>query len=174
MGRLKGLLWFCVFGVLFAGTLWILNAVPLLLKQEGFRSLKNIGETQAYLGTRLSLPRYFSPGLVWPPSAILAQRKPFPAYVVRFKKRGEDGVSLVLSMSPVRHPLSGFHIEPAMGLRRMRVKLTDQSAELVIGRLRSGERCCLLSWVQAAKRWTLSGVLPPSEILKMAESMDLP
>ena len=174
MGRLKGLLWFCVFGVLFAGTLWILNAVPLLLEQEGFRSLKNIGETQAYLGTRLPLPRYFPPGLVWPPSAILAQRKPFPAYVVKFQKRGERKVSLVLSVAPPRRPLSGFHIEPAMGLRRMRVNFADQSAELVIGRLRSGERCCLLSWVQAAKRWTLSGLLPPSEILKMAESMDLP
>lgn len=149
-----------------------MNAGPLFFYQEGFMPFPSLGEAEAYLGEKIFIPRYFPPNLSWPPSQILAQRKPFLAYVVKFQKKGEGGISLVLTVASGRHPLSGFQIVPVRTLQSIRVKIAGQSAELSVGRLRSGERCSLISWVLYGRRRTLSGLLPPAEILRMAETME--
>jgi len=172
MGRLRGFLGFLFFFLVFVGTLWVLNLVPAFLEREGFRSFSNLHEAQAFLGERLLLPRYFPSELLWPPSEILVQRKPFRAYIVCFRKKGEERESLIFSRLPKGYPIPELHTMNVNVVWHVKTKISHQEADLTIGTV-AGKNACQLSWVHLGMRWTLSGFLPPSELIKMAESVGI-
>jgi hypothetical protein len=172
MGRLRGFLGFSFFFLVFVGTLWVLNLVPAFLELEGFRPFRNVHEAQAFLGESLLLPRYFPSELLWPPSEILVQRKPFRAYIVCFRKKRGDEKSLIFYRVPMGYPVPELHTMHVSVIGRVKTRIGHQEVDLVIGTA-EGKNTCELSWVNLGMRWTLSGFLPPAELIKMAESVEI-
>jgi hypothetical protein len=71
----------------------IANYLPMALQKDTMRKYKSIKEVKSKLNIRdVYIPSYF-PQILWPPSTILAQDKPFVAIILEVN-RTEKGISL--------------------------------------------------------------------------------
>ena len=78
----------------------VVNWLPLAMQQETVRRYDSIEEVRAALNMKdIYVPSYFPQQIIWPPSAILAQSKPFSAIVMEFTRADKRNIALVISQS---------------------------------------------------------------------------
>ena len=133
MNRTTGFLSFAIaIGVLVV-LLAVMNWVPRAFQKDTFRRYGSIDEVRTALNIRnIYVPSYFPQHIVWPPSEILAQGKPFPAVVMEFKDAGSGEIVLVLSQSQGGPFPAGPAIDLASIKETVPFMMKGRSAVLVV------------------------------------------
>jgi len=76
----------------------IFNYLPMMIQKDTMRRYHSIEDVKSNLNIReILIPYYFPQSLVWPPSEIFAQKKPFTAVVMEFNNSSKAEVALVIS-----------------------------------------------------------------------------
>lgn len=149
------------------------NWLPSLIEQDFPKSYDSIEEAGRFLGLdSILVPAYFPEGITWPPSLILAQKKPFKAMVMEFKKAQSMETVLVViqSSSPLgyrqlqRITLSEIREETEYGLK-------GRIALLQTGDCDNGRPCSAMTWQDHDMYCTVLLMSPPFELIRIADSM---
>ena len=152
-----------------------LNWIPLIAQKDLMRRYGDFEEMQTELGIRqVFVPSYFPEDFRWPPTGILAQRKPYPAVIMEFARSGE-GKNREVGMMIYQAARDDFSPGGPLVLSRIREKATyplkGRSAVLEVGVDVKGEPCSRISWREKDVRITVLALLTPFELMKVAESM---
>ena len=150
----------------------VMNWIPLALHQDAVRRYKTIEEVRSALDMKnIFVPSYFPQQISWPPSAILAQSKPYSAVVMEFTRADKRNTALVISQSegkalPVENP-----IELLVVTEKVPYTIKGRNAVLTVGSCGNNEPCSGITWVEG--RYTLTVLMKstPFELMKIVESM---
>lgn len=148
------------------------NWLPLMVQTGSMRGYKDLEEVRGALQIRTILvPSYFPQHLNWPPSRILAQRKPFPAVVMEFEKMGSKDTTLLISQSTSEDFLPEEKIKFAQVKENVAYSLKGREAFLRVGVCQRNEPCSGISWKEGEYRIHVLAISTPFELIKIAESM---
>lgn len=172
MNRTTGLLSFAItIGILIV-ILIVMNWVPMAFQKDTFRRYRSIDEVRTALNIRnIYVPSYFPQHIIWPPSEILAQSKPFPAIVMKFKDAGSGEIVLVLSQSLGGAFPAGSAIDVANIKETVPFMMQGRSAVLVVGECGKNEPCSRITWKEGSYTVTALLKAAPFELTKITESM---
>jgi hypothetical protein len=170
---LRGLMWMLALSGLVVLFLSLMNWLPSL-REGGFaRQYTSIEEANQALNLdAVVVPAYFPEGITWPPSFILAQKKPYQAVVMEFKGTQKRETSLIIIQSSSR----GSDVQ----LQRIRMsevkeetpyKLKGRSVLLQVGSCDNGTSCSKMTWQDKGISHTLIFMSSPFELIRIAESM---
>ena len=172
MNRTTGFLSFALaIGVLVV-LLAVMNWVPMALQKDSFRRYRSIEEVRTALNIRdIHVPSYFPQHIVWPPSEILAQGRPFPAVVMEFKDAGSGEIVLVLSQSQGGPFPAGPAIVMADIKETVPFIMKGRSAVLVVGECAKNVPCSRITWKEGPYTVTALMKAAPFELTKITDSM---
>jgi len=172
MNRTTGFLSFAIaIGVLVV-LLAVMNWVPMAFQKDTFRRYGSIDEVRTALNIRdIYVPSYFPQHIVWPPSVVLAQGKPFPAVVMEFKDAGSGEIVLVLSQSRGGPFPASSAIDLASIKETVPFMMKGRSAVLVVGECAKNEPCSRITWKEGSYTVTALMKAAPFELTRITESM---
>lgn len=146
--------------------------IPAAAQRDLLRRYGTVEEVRAAMSpAEVYVPSYIPQELGWPPSAIVAQRRPFPAVVMEFENAGRRETALVISQAPPGRELPGVKIPLARVDESVRYSLKGRDAVLWVGASPRGEQISRLAWTESAVRIDLVAKTAPVELIKVAESM---
>ncbi len=155
-----------------AGGLKLVNWIPLVAQKNLLRNYSDIEAAKAELGIReIIVPSYFPQSLSWPPSAVLAQNKPYPAVVMEFRQMGTKDTVLVISEALSDEFRADDKIRITQVKERIDRPLKGRESVLEAGFCSKGETCSRVSWKEGPLRIEVMAKSSPVEMLKVAESM---
>jgi len=161
----------------------LLNATPayLVLLRDGPPPPPNIlDERLSYptieaaeqdLGLRVRTPSYFPSYLVWPPASVRGQRQ--PAKVVSLLIRSADGQQ-ALQIRQLFWPGDELPFpvpEPAQVVETREVRVDRMPGRLLLGSGQGNTPVNQIRWRMGSVHFVITGVTPPEELLRIAESM---
>jgi hypothetical protein len=154
------------------GVLKILDWVPEAF-QEGFgKEYSTVQEARSKLNfEKIYVPSYFPQSLRWPPSRIMAQKRPFSAIVMEFRRVGDGAVALVIVQSDSSHDVKHQAIRIRQIRKRIPYTLGGRDAVLETGRCNDREPCGLIAWTEGDQKVMVVARSDSSELLKIAKSM---
>ncbi len=153
-------------------TLKVMNWVPQTVHRDALRRYASIEEVRASLNIReIYVPAYFPQDIVWPPSEILAQGKPFPAVVLEFQDRTSGKLVLVLTQSQGTPAPAGRAIEVQSVKETVPFLMKGRNAVLIVGECTKNETCSRITWKEGAYDIAVLMKSAPFELTKIAESM---
>jgi hypothetical protein len=171
MNRTTGFLSFALaIGVLVV-LLALMNWVPMAFQKDTLRRYRSLEEVRTALNIRdIYVPSYFPQHIVWPPSEILAQGRPFPALVMEFKDAGSGEIVLVLSQS------QGGPFSPdlrSLGQYQRNSPLYHERTErrARCRRVRKNQPCSRITWKEGPYTVTALMKAAPFELTKITDSM---
>jgi hypothetical protein len=148
------------------------NWLPLMVQTGSMRGYRDLEEARGALQIRTILvPSYFPQHLQWPPSRILAQKKPFPAVVMEFEKMGSKVTTLLISQSTSEGFLPEEKIRFVQVNETVAYSLKGREATLRVGVCHRNETCSGISWKEGEYRIRVLALSTPFELIKIAESM---
>jgi hypothetical protein len=166
-------LFFAVIIVLIVSALKFMNWIPMMIQTETMRRYDNIHEIRTKLNIKeIHVPSYYPQQLSWPPSEILAQNKPFPAIVMKFR-HGETGES-ILFVAQTRgdlNLLSDNEIIIVNVKEKADYSLKGRNAELMVGLCREGNACSQITWQEGEYSILVAMKSGPFDLIRIAESM---
>jgi hypothetical protein len=172
MNRTAGLFSFALAIGALVVILIVMNWVPIAFQKDTFRRYRSIDEVRTALNIRdIYVPSYFPEHIVWPPSEVLAQGKPFPAVVMEFKDAGSGKIVLVLSQSRGGPFPAGAAIEVSRIKETVPFLMKGRSAVLVVGECAKNEPCSRITWKEGPYTVTALMKAAPFELTKITESM---
>ena len=150
----------------------VLNWVPSVLEKGGLRQYAGVDEARAALNMKdILVPSYFPQQIVWPPSAVLAQTKPYPAIVMKFTRANKRDTALVVSQSQGAAINNENPIDIVTIRETVRYALKGRDAVLTVGMCRHEEPCSGITWKEDASTITVQMKSGPFELIRIAESM---
>ena len=153
-------------------TLMILNWLPTVLQKDMLGRFGSIEEVRARLNIReVYVPSYFPEDVVWPPSEILAQARPYPAVLIVFQDRKTRDAALVISQAASDAFPDGSLIPIVRIERAVPYDVKNRKALLEVGVCANTEPCSRLSLTENGYRIKLAMKAPPFELIRIAESM---
>jgi hypothetical protein len=172
----RGLLWMLTLVILAIIFLAAVNWLPSL-REEGFaRRYNTIEEAKRALNLKdIAVPSYFPEGIRWPPSFILAQKKPYQAIVMEFNEVKSKETALIV----IQSSLSGSDAQ----LQRIRLstvkeetqyRMKDRYVLLQVGTCDNGIQCSKMTWQDSGLFYSAVLMSSPFELIKIAESMIRP
>lgn len=168
-------------GIRFAGSLLLLIVALIAIKhisgvlqKESLRTYKGIEELQKNF-EGLIIPTYFPEFLKWPPSRIVAQKRPYMAIAIELKDK-ENNIALVLTESEKEDfHLTGLSIKDTLEILPHDIK--GRKAILRVGscspplKLNETKVCSDLTWKEGKYYVNITIKSGPFELIKIAESM---
>jgi hypothetical protein len=91
--------------------------------------------------------------------------------MMEFTRQDNSNVSLVISQTSLPHPTPRAAIEMIQMNEQVNLPLKGRSALLEVGQCRNNEQCSRISWNESSYHIEVNMMAPPSEIVKIAESM---
>lgn len=170
---LRGLLWMLALMMLAVLFLAALNWLPSL-REGGFaRQYDSIEEAARALQLNtIVVPTYFPEGIRWPPSFILAQKKPYQALVMEFKEAKTKETALIVIQSSLLG--SGEQLQ-RISLSQMKeetqYRLKGRVVLLQVGTCDNGKQCSKMTWQDNGHSYTIILMSSPFELIRIAESM---
>jgi hypothetical protein len=155
-----------------AGLLMVLNWAPGALEPGLMARYPSIDSAASELGIRkVYVPAYFPETLGWPPSAVLAQSRPYQAVVMEFSRARDGQTVLVISQAASTR----FEPDAAIRLRTISEKvpldLRGRKATLEAGVCEDRSACSRVQWDEGTIRIVLTMKAPSVELIRIAESM---
>jgi hypothetical protein len=149
-----------------------LNWLPTVIQQDTIRRYDSVEEVRAKTKIRdVYVPTYFPQSIMWPPSEILAQTKPYPAVMMVFNAANKRDVALVIAQAAsdafAKHGLIQFD----RIARTVPYDLKGRKSLLDVGTCKNDEPCSRISWTENDYTITLTMKSPPFDLLRIAESM---
>lgn len=171
----KGITGFLSFAVTVAVVLAVLkvtNWLPTAIDKGTMRRYPSVEAAAAGTGIReIYVPSYFPETLGWPPSEILAQKKPFVAVVMEFELVDEGRTALVISQAEKREFSPDEKIRLVEINEKIPYDLAGREALLEVGRCKDRTLCSRITWDEDDRRVVIVMKSAPFELIKIAESM---
>jgi len=150
----------------------VMNWLPLALKQDAVGRYSTIEEVRAALNMKdIYVPSYFPQQISWPPSAILAQSKPFSALVMKFTRADKRNTVLVISQSEGKALNVENPIEITVVAEKVQYAIKGRDAVLTVGFCANDEPCSGITWTEGRYTMTVLMKSTPFELTKIVESM---
>jgi len=143
-------------------------AQPVLSEKLEFHSIE---EAERELGVRIALPAYFPSSLVWPPASVRGQKEPVKVVALMFLAAdGRQALQLrELFAATEEFPLPVP--EPAYTLESKQLEVNGGAARLLLGRAQDGSELNQLRWRAGEVHLVATTILPPGELIRIAESI---
>jgi hypothetical protein len=149
-----------------------LSWVPGIFQRDTIREYESIASVSDRLGIKdIYTPSYFPQSIKWPPSEVIAQKKPFAAVIMGFKNKDNGEKILVIhqSSSDKFIPEEGIGFDD---IKEMVVHTLDGKRAIIeVGSCRDGKACSSISWHEGEYNIKIMMKSRPLELLKIAESM---
>jgi hypothetical protein len=163
------------FGVIMFVTvvvLSLLNWVPSAVQKEGMRKYKSIEDVKTELNIKtIFLPSYFPQYLVWPPSEIYAESKPYKIVLMHFTNYEKTDIVLSIRQAEQAAPAPlQSRIEPVTVKGKEQVLIKGRKGLLSIALCPGGEPCNSVSWQEEGYTIEIVAKDSVNELLKIAES----
>ena len=175
IGRtVRGLFWIIVMSAVVVALLSLANWVPSLINEDSVRRYDSIEEAEQSLGfdNKVLAPKYFPEGISWPPSMILAQKKPFKAIVIEFMEVKTAQTALIVILSSLKE--SNVQLQ-RIAMTEVKEKteymLKGKAALLEVGSCGKVATCSRMTWQENGLNFTVLYMSSPFELIKVAESM---
>jgi hypothetical protein len=172
--NVRGLIWIFIMAALVVALLAIANWVPSLMNGDSVQRFETVEEAEIFLGydDPVLVPKYFPEGISWPPSLIVAQKKPYRAVVTEYHVEGTTKTGLIIILSSI----------PGGDLRLQRITITEPQEKtryslkgkkvvLEVGTCGNEEACSRVSWLDEDIKMSVLLMSSPFEVLRIAESM---
>jgi len=171
--KLFGFVSFVIVVVIVIAALKLINWLPLAIEKETMRQYRSIEEVGAKLGIRyIYIPSYFPHHFEWPPSMVLAQKKPFTAVITEFRGAGKDDISLIISQVDA---LASFVPDKNLKIQNISewvsFDIKGRKALLKVGTCKGNEPCSQIEWIEEKYRITVTARTTPPELVRIAKSM---
>jgi hypothetical protein len=170
---LRGLLVMLLLAGLAAALLAAANRLPSVMQKGFARQYGSIEEAKQSLGLdNVLIPAYFPEGIMWPPSLILAQKKPYTAVVMEFKKAETMETTLIVIQSSSDGGDSQLQRITMKQLKEeTRYQLKGKMVLLQVGTCDNGIPCSRMTWQDSGLHRTVLLMSSPFELIRIAESM---
>jgi hypothetical protein len=170
---LGGMFVFAMMIAILTGLLQLLNWIPSAVQDGAFQRYASIDEMRAHLKiSTVYTPAYYPRSVLWPPSLIAAQTRPYPAVVMEFVKSDEPGETiLVITQTALPHPPLVEKLRLTAIRESVRYEFKGRTALLEVGVCRKDEQCCRMTWNEENVRIALVMRSSPVELVRVAESM---
>lgn len=150
----------------------VINWIPLAFQQDAVRRYKTVEEVRAALNLKeIYVPSYFPQQISWPPSAILAQSKPFAAMLMEFTRADKRNTALIISQSEGTSLIVENPIEIREVTEKVQYLIKGRDAVLTVGFCSKEEPCCGITWTEGKYTMTVLMKSTPFELTKIVESM---
>ena len=166
------LLTFLTFTGVLIVALKLIDLLPSAIQPEAVRRYASIAEAKSILGIpRIYLPAYFPKTLEWPPSRVLAQKKPFVAVIMEFRSVASRKVALVVTQTSSRRlrQRSAIHLQRIQQTSSVRLKGRESVVES--GFCDDGERCSAITFMDGGLWINVQMRSSAEELLVLAGSM---
>lgn len=170
---LRSLLLFSAAALVLLCLLVIAQRLPTLKQNSFVRQYASVEEVKRALELdRVLVPSYFPEGVAWPPTVVLAQKKPYEAVIMEFRKAETAETVLVIIQSSLQGRYSQLERIPMVEVKEdTSYLLKGRRAELQVGTCAGGVTCSRISWDDSGLHCTVLFMAPPFELIKIAESM---
>jgi hypothetical protein len=171
---LRGLLLMLVIAGLAVAFLAAANWLPSLMQTGFARQYDSIEEAKRSLGLDTVLvPGYFPEGITWPPSFILAQKKPYKAVVMEFKEaKAMDAALIVIQSSWQGSDAQLQRIRMSEVKEETQYRLKGKKVLLQVGTCENRMPCSRMTWREDnGFHYTVLLTSSPFELIRIAESM---
>lgn len=170
--KMFGVISFLITVVVLIGILKFVNWLPMIMDQSTVRKYPSIDAVSSSLGiSDIYVPSYFPEQLGWPPAEILAQRKPFEAVVMEFKRSGGDETALVIIQAEKPEFARNAKLQLQDINENIPYDLGHITALLEAGACTDRSPCSRISWEVDGRHISLTMKSKPIELIKIAESM---
>ncbi len=164
--------YFAITIVILIAILKIANYLPMALQKDTMRKYKSIEEVKSKLNIRdVYIPSYFPQNLVWPPSTVLAQDKPFVAIILEVNRTEEGDIALIISQSASTHFSPDEKIKILRINERVNYPFKGRDMTLEAGICKKEEPCSRIIWDEGRYRINVTARSTPPDLMKIAESM---
>jgi hypothetical protein len=149
------------------------NWLPSLMQQDFARQYESVNDAKRSLGLdKVMVPTYFPEGISWPPSLILAQKKPYKAVVMEFKKaKTMETILIVIQSFEHDSDVQLQRITMSESKEETRYQMKGKIAFLQVGTCDNGKQCSRMTWQDKDLYCTVLLMSSPFELIKIAESM---
>ncbi len=171
---LRGLLLMIVMAGLFVVLLAAANWLPSRMQKGFARQYGSIEEAKRSLGLdRVVAPAYFPEGITWPPSFILAQKKPYKAVVMEFKEASAMDAALIVIQSAWQGSDAQLQrIRMSEVKEETQYRLKGRNVLLQVGTCENRMPCSRMTWREDnGFHYTVVLTSSPFELIRIAESM---
>jgi hypothetical protein len=170
--RLYSVLIFFITITIVIVVLSVLNWVPTAIQKDSLRRYDSIAEIESTLQIKeIYVPSYFPQSLTWPPSEIIAQKKPFTAIIMAFEQVESGEVALVISQAAEKDYIAEKKIKLSHITEKVSYPLKGRTALLEVGTCQDGRPCSQISWDEGDYTIQVGMTAAPFEMVKIAESM---
>lgn len=150
----------------------IVNYIPIFLQKETMRRYNSIEEVKSSLNLKeILIPSYFPNNLLWPPSEIFAQKKPFIAVIMEFSHATNRDIALIISQSYSVSFVPGEKIRIAQVREKVSYPLKGRNLLLEAGICNNEEPCSRITWEEGKHRIIVTARFSAPELIKIVESM---
>jgi hypothetical protein len=169
--RMRSLFYFVITVVILVMTLKLINYLPTVIQTGIIRRYHSIEEVKSRLNIKdIYVPTYFPQGLVWPPSELLAQNKPFTAVVMEFKSVENEEIAMIISQSAS----ANFKPDEKILLRmkeRVSYPFNGRNITLEAWVCENEVPCSRITWVEGRYTVTVTAKSEPPSLMTIVESM---
>jgi hypothetical protein len=170
--KFVGFFYFAITIGILIGALKIANYLPMALQKDTMRKYRSIEEVKSKLNIRdVYVPSYFPQDLVWPPSTILAQDKPFVAIILEVNRTEKGDIALIISQSASTHFIPDEKIKILRINERVNYPFKGRDMTLEAGICKKEEPCSRIIWDEGRYRINVTARSTPPDLMKIAESM---
>lgn len=170
--KVLGLFYFGVAIAILVAGLMLTNWLPTVLQEGAMKKYRSIEEVQAKLKIRdIYVPSYIPQSTAWPPSAILAQTRPFTAVLMEFTRGKTGDVDLVISQVADKGSSPDRKIALVQVREKTAYPLKGRNALLEVGLCKGDVACSRVSWNENGYTIIVAMKAAPFELLRIAESM---
>ena len=164
--------YFVITIVILIGALKIANYLPMALQKDTMRKYKSIEEVKSKLNINdVYVPSYFPQNLVWPPSIVLAQDKPFVAIILEFNHAEKGDIALVISQSTSATFAPDEKIKILRINERVGYPFKGRNMTLEAGVCKEEEPCSRIVWDEGRYRINITARSTSPALMQIAESM---
>lgn len=175
IGRtVRGLFWIIVMSAVVVALLTLLNWIPSFINEDSVRRYDSVEEAARSLGfdSKALVPKFFPEGISWPPSMILAQKKPYKAIVIEFREAKTVKTALIVILSSLKDSNVRLQRITMTELKeKTEYMLKGKVALLEVGTCGKGETCSRMTWQENGLNFTVLFMSSPFKLIKVAESM---
>jgi hypothetical protein len=170
--KVLGLLYFGAAVAILVAGLKVTNWLPTVLQEGTMKRYGTIEDVRSKLKIReIYVPSYFPQSISWPPSAIMAQSRPFHAVLMEFTHGKTGEVDLVISQVAERGVVPVRKLALAQVLEKTTYPLKGRTALLEVGFCKNDMPCSRISWDEGGYKVVVTMRAAPFELLKIADSM---
>lgn len=164
--------YFALTVVILIAALKIFNYLPMMIQKDTMRRYHSIEDVKSKLNIKeIPVPSYFPQSLVWPPSEIFAQNKPFTAVVIEFRHARTGDIALIITQADSKDFKADEKIKIVQIKEKISYPLKGRTVALEAGMCKNEEPCSRIAWDDGRYRITVTAKTSPPELLKISESM---